>query len=267
MAFSETKFAVVVNSHSTYHDVLEVFLSTFREYCPLLKLYIFTDHLDTQLFKNTENVVIYEGNTFRDQFLFGLKQVKEDIILTLNDDYFILSPPKLALLNSFAVKLRQSHYSQIRLHRGPNFGRKTCDNNLHLLDLDSPFFYSQTATLWKLRDLIKLYEGTAPSGIARKGNEQQFEVLANETAKQLKLEGLVYFNGEKKRGKHHFDCSVFPYVASAIVDGRWNFLEYYFELKEIEQKFGCDLSLRHSNRTFFSRFLEPFYAYAKRFIL
>jgi len=267
MAFVEEKYAVVVNSHSTYHDVLEIFLATFHEYCPHLKLYIFTDYLDTKLFRNWENIVIYKGKTFRDQYLFCLKQIEEDTILTLNDDYFITSPPKSASVSYLVEKLKQSNYSQIRLHRGPNFGRKIDGKNLYNLDVNSSFFYSQTATLWKTKDLIKLYEGTAPSGIARKGNEQQFEVLANETAKELRLEGLVFFDGEKKRGRYHFDCSIFPYMASAIVDGKWNFLEYSSELKETERKFGCNLSLRHSNRTFYSCFLEPFYAYAKRFIL
>ena len=36
-----------------------------------------------------------------------------------------------------------------------------------------------------------------------------------------------------KRGKYHYDSSVFPYVCTAVIKGKWNFKEYKKELYEI----------------------------------
>lgn len=261
------EFAVVVNSHSSYHDVLKIFLKAFRKYCPSLKLYIFTDRNDRDIFCDNETVIIYQGETFRDQYLFSLNHVNEDIILTLNDDYFIMGEPKWDALCQCVEILKSSEHSQIRLHRGLNFRKIQIHENLYQLDPAGQFFFSQTATLWKKNCLKKIFEQTPPSGIARQGKEVQFETIANLTTRTLGLTGLVYFNNEMKRGRYHYDCSILPHVVSAIVDGRWNFIEYSNELDDISLEFGIDVSVRGKNNTFFYRFLEPFNAYIKRLIV
>ena len=38
---------------------------------------------------------------------------------------------------------------------------------------------------------------------------------------------------DKKRGKFHYDSSVYPYVCTAVIKGKWNFKEYKKELYEI----------------------------------
>ena len=261
------KFAAVVNSHSSYHDVLKIFLQTFRKYCPSLKLYIFTDRNEPDTFLSEETVIIYQGDTFRDQYLFGLKHVSEDIILTLNDDYFITGIPDWNTLSSCVEILQSSEYSQIRLHRGLNFSETKISDNLYQLDPNAEFFFSQTATLWKKDSLKNIFENTAPSGIARQRKVVDFESFANNTTSALGLSGLVYFNNEEKRGMYHYDCSILPHVVSAIVDGRWNFLEYKNELEDLSLEFDIEVSVRGKNSSFFYRFLEPANAYIKRLIM
>ena len=59
------------------------------------------------------------------------------------------------------------------------------------------------------------------------------EVRLNELAKNLDLKGVFLYNIENKRGKNHWDSNDFPYIATAIVKGKWNFQEYKNELMEI----------------------------------
>ena len=40
-------------------------------------------------------------------------------------------------------------------------------------------------------------------------------------------------NFDKKRGKYHYDSSVFPYICTAVIKGKWNYKEYKKELFEI----------------------------------
>ena len=41
------------------------------------------------------------------------------------------------------------------------------------------------------------------------------------------------YNGESKRGTSHYDSSIYPYVATAVVKGKWNMYEYKEELTRI----------------------------------
>ena len=253
---SISNFAAVVNTHSSYHDVLDIFLRTFHRHCPNLKLYVFTDRYDDKMFSKNETVIVYQGETFRDQYLYGLSHVAENILLTLNDDYFLISDPDWEEIKRCIDLLKATDYAQLRLHRGPNFINKTEAKSLFHLDLNSDFFYSQTVTLWKTSALIDVFRGTPPSGIARKGKEIQFEVIANETCRKLGLTGLVYYNHERKRGRFHFDCTIFPYISSAIVDGRWNFIEYSKELEKIGESFDHDFEVRGKNSNYIFRFFN-----------
>ena len=38
---------------------------------------------------------------------------------------------------------------------------------------------------------------------------------------------------KKKRGLYHYDSLVFPYIATAINKGKWNYNEYQKELDEL----------------------------------
>ena len=43
--------------------------------------------------------------------------------------------------------------------------------------------------------------------------------------------GYTYFRGDEQlRGQAHYDSHIFPFIATAIVKGKWNNLEYSSEL-------------------------------------
>ena len=54
----------------------------------------------------------------------------------------------------------------------------------------------------------------------------------------------VIFNNEPKRGLYHHDSSIFPFIASALVRGKWNLSEYSNELIPLVLEYNIDLSLR-----------------------
>jgi hypothetical protein len=57
-------------------------------------------------------------------------------------------------------------------------------------------------------------------------------------------EFVSILGSEKKRGIYHYDSEVFPYVATAIVKGKWNFSEYPKELEEVLSFCEIDKKLR-----------------------
>jgi len=69
--------------------------------------------------------------------------------------------------------------------------------------------------------------------------EQQFETAATDTCRSLGVQGLYHYDNVLKRGMHHYDSSVFPYTASALVKGKWC-SEYKNELTELLRMYDID---------------------------
>lgn len=55
---------------------------------------------------------------------------------------------------------------------------------------------------------------------------------------------MTFFENEPKRGLYHWDSFCFPYIATAIVKGKWNFLEYSKELSILLEKYNINKNIR-----------------------
>ena len=103
-------------------------------------------------------------------------------------------------------------------------------SNLHEKLFKNPDkqLFSIQPSLTKVKTLKYIYN-TVPGN-----NIWEFE--ANTTKEYLKdLVSLCSYdiNIDKKRGKFHYDSSVYPYICTAVIKGKWNFKEYKKELYEI----------------------------------
>jgi hypothetical protein len=250
---NDKRFCAVVNTHSSYHDVLSVFIKTYQRHVTNVPLYIFTNVEIEGATQGELKILKYASTNFRDQYLECLVQVPFDYILTFNDDYFLTGPPNYSEISRCVDVLSRTNHSQIRFVRGPNFAPEQESTSLHGMSNGKPYFFSQTLSLWKRDALVKIFERVGPSGIARKGTEIQFELLANKVCEELGQTGLVYYETEKKVGVAHYECNIFPHIVSAVVNGYWNTKEYANELRQIESNYGITLTTERYPRTFLSR--------------
>ncbi len=253
---NDKRYCAVVNTHSSYHDVLAVFIKTYQRHAPDIPLYVFTntalDESPSSYFKTLK----YGSDNFRDQYLECLLQIPFDYILTFNDDYFLTAPPNYSEISRCVDVLEETKHAQIRFVRGPNFTQGQVIDRLYCLDNKQPFFFSQTLSLWKREKLLQIFEMVGPSGIARKGNEIQFEVVANKACEMLDFTGLVYFEGEKKIGSAHYECRIIPHVVSAVVDGYWNIKEYASALRQIEGDYKIILAPERYRKSLARKIVE-----------
>jgi len=253
---TDRRYCAVVNTHDTYHDVLSVFLKSYKQHVAGIELFVFSNNKFEGCDDEGVHFFKYTADNFRDQYLQCLQQIPYDYILTFNDDYFLTGTPRYEEISRCVDLLEEGEYSHIRFVRGPNFLTPPRSPNLYPTDNKLPYFFSQTLSLWKRSDLIRVFEAVGPSGIGRKGKELQFEVLANQASEELGLTGLVYYENERKVGSAHYECNLVPHIVSAIVDGYWNTKEYSLELSETEKELGLELNparYRKSLGTFFRR--------------
>ena len=133
-------------------------------------------------------------------------------------------------INTYIEFLKNTKYSFIRLSKTGNCNLKQIEkiNSLYEIDNESNDFFAVQPTIWKTKDMIKFLENAVNMSI------WDLEINSSEIAKKSKISGLLHFENENRRGGH-YDSHVWPYVATAIVKGKWNFSEYNQELMKIEK--------------------------------
>tara|TARA_R110000824_G_scaffold362133_1_gene550076 strand:- start:947 stop:1708 length:762 start_codon:yes stop_codon:yes gene_type:complete len=231
--------SIAINTHSSTSDVWPMFFSQLEKHFlnPSREkgfeggAYVFSDDF-TGICQNYKTVLYNKDSFFRTQYLECLKSVKEDFLLYLNEDYILYDKVDLSKVGEFLKILKDNpDLSFIRFTRGPNITDKKLSSDLFYLSHDQPFFYSQTAAIWRKSVLQKIHKLGPNLHIGSKGVvDGHFEVEANKVCKHLNLQGVIAYNGEPMRGDCHYDSCVFPYIASAVVKGKWNLKEYSKEL-------------------------------------
>ena len=168
------------------------------------------------------------------------------LIIDTNSNYSDVWAPCFSRLDKYASNIKkyvsrfldEAEYSFCKFIKGPE---KTfnLDNNLFIISKDDPNFFAQQASIWKTRDFQKVFEA-APAENTR----MQHEPGGSKICQELDLGGLQYFSNTNKRGIHHYDSEIYPYIATAVVKGLWNLSEYPVEIGDIMSEFKIDPSKR-----------------------
>jgi len=237
---------IVVNTTSKNSDVWKMFYSQIKKHFPQhAEIYTFSDVPSTEFVGQT---FLYDKNLkFRSQFLSCIKKVSERYCIFISEDYILYDNVNINKIEFLRNILREDDtISFIKLFKGADFQEPLYKGieSLFELSLSNPYFFSQSATLWRTRDLEKIFENGPDLHIAGEGLNDHFELGAQETCRKLNLKGLYYYNNEPKRGMHHHDCSIFPHVATALVKGKWNLSEYYKELMPLLIEYQINSSER-----------------------
>jgi hypothetical protein len=236
--------AIIVNTVSSCSDLWEMFFTQFNKHFPNQKIYVFTDS-DEGLPNNCTPLIYSTNDSYRSQYLKCIQQVDEKYCISLNEDYILYSDVKIGDIES-CIKFLDEHpiMSFVRLTKGVEYGEPKLDGKFYLMDNKNMWFFSQVAGVWRTRDLEKIHQESPESGMAFKIAGPQLELVANDVCRRLDIKGVFYFDGEPKRGLHHHDSSVFPYIATAIIKGKWNISEYKEELTPLMGKYNIDVNLR-----------------------
>jgi len=234
--------AIITNTHSKNGDLWIAHVQQIKKYLDQPH-YFFTDKEPKKALGVT--VVTYsKEDKFRTQFLKCLESVDEEFCLYLNEDYLLYESPDIEKLREYVNILRKNdRLSFIRLAKGIDHFNIPYSPTLQYLDCRNPYFFSQTASLWRTSHLRAIHQHGPDLHIAGHKMEQQFETAAADVCRSLGIQGLYHHDGEPKRGLHHHDSKVFPYIASALVKGDWC-SEYKEELKALLELYDIDESTR-----------------------
>ena len=218
---------ILVYTHSDYswvwkywHKQTDKFLQNFDKIC--------ISNLNSS-FRDDYLVIKYNDElTYKNRVLSCLNDIDDDeIILFCHEDMFLYKKPNFEIIDEYINLIKNNKCELIKLIRAfENLDK----SNLHEKLFKNPDkqLFSIQPTIIKVKTLKHIYK-TVPGD-----NIWEFE--ANTSKKYLKdIISLCSFdiNEDKKRGKFHYDSSVYPYICTAVIKGKWNFKEYKKELFEI----------------------------------
>lgn len=234
--------ALITNTHSKNKELWECHVKQIQKYMDQAHYFFSDEEPDQDL--GVKTVLYNPKDKFRTQFLNCLREVKEPYVLYLNEDYLLYDSPDLSKLEEYVETLKNiESLSFIRLAKGVDHFNIPFSETLWFLDCRNPYFFSQTASLWKTEHLLKVHEHGPDLHIAGHNMSEQFEVAAADVCRMLGVQGLYHHSGEPKRGMHHYDSDVFPYIGSALVKGDWC-SEYKEELTALLNYYNLDESTR-----------------------
>ena len=225
---------ILVYTHSDYswvwkywHQQTDNFLQDFDKICLLNSNSSFRD--DYFVIKYNDEL------TYKNRVLSCLNDIDDnEIVLFCHEDMFLYKKPNFEIIDEYINLIKNDNCEVIKLIRAfENLDK----SNLHEKLFKNPDkqLFSIQPTIIKVKTLKHIYK-TVPGD-----NIWEFE--ANTSKKYLKdIISLCSFdlNEDKKRGKFHYDSSVYPYICTAVIKGKWNFKEYKKELFEIfyDKKFN-----------------------------
>jgi len=221
---------ILLYTHSDYswvwkywHQQTDKFLSNYDKICFLNSESNFRDDYRT---------IKYDDNdSYKDRIYSCLEKLDNDlIVLFCHEDMFLYNKPNFTTLNEYINLIKENKCDTIKLIKAfENLEESKLHNKL-FKNPDNQLFSIQP-TILKVKTLKYIYN-TVPGN-----NIWEFE--GNTNRKYLNdLISLCSFDEKLdiKRGKYHYDSSVFPYICTAVIKGKWNFKEYKKELYEIFYK-------------------------------
>ena len=231
--------AIIMYSHSDYSDIWEMFTSQVDKYFKDIKKYAFIDKdVNKILPDHWEQVYYNEEEQYDRRVQSCLVNIKEEYCIFHHEDMVLFDTPDYAKLEKCKSILEDEDISYIKLIKGGLYSDHHQDiqfNNhdgIYLLEHSTRFIFAVQPSLWRTEDLLEIYSETDIDEI------HEFEVMASQVCKQLNIDGLYTYNGEKKRGMFHWDSNTYPYIATAIVKGKWNISEYEKEMTPLLEQYN-----------------------------
>jgi len=247
--------ARVMYTHTDYSDCWPIYFGQVEKVGNVFTdNYIFVNKHDDRIPAYFTQIYYDDSQPYTDRLLNCFKRISSQIVFFEHEDMFLYDAPEVTQLINYSKLIKSksaddiclNKFDAIKMIRGGRFiSRKVRVRgvkNLKAISRLSGWIFSIQPSFWSRKSLISLLESHKGVGI------WDFEFRAQRTIRKPKFRVAMVAEDTKKRGDHHYDSRIYPYIATGIVKGKWNTLEYEHELVELSSEYGVNLSIRGTNR-------------------
>lgn len=225
------KLSVLTYTHTNTKDLHAAYFGRLYKYFPQLKnSYVLCNEP-----VEYDNCIVYDDSTSHGtQMSLALKQIPTEYVIYSQEDYILFDYVTTKELESLITILDLNlEIPFIRLiYSGVGNSNQNYNNNLISLDTATIHYFSTQITLWRKSVLLNLYETANPQSI-------RDECDNSDALRKFAPNGLVVSSVGKQVGGH-YNSVQYPYIATAINHGKWNYTEYETELTELFNEYNIN---------------------------
>lgn len=226
----------VVYTNSNCGDVFVPFLKQNKKHSNI-PLYTVSDYdlvgdgiVDTYKYGNDE--------PYYKVWADALTKFGSEYFIYLQEDFFLYDDVKEDVLEKYKEQLKNSKYSFVRLLKSGKLGNQKIFDNLYEIEPMNENIFSMQATIWKTEDYVRLMNTVKSPGWLETDADYRYNMIT------MGMYGLYHYDGERKIGINHHDSNVYPYIATAVIKGLWNYKEYGEILDKILVENNIDPNIR-----------------------
>lgn len=226
----------VAYTNSNCSDLWSAFQNQIKKHSNI-PLYMISDKEVDNI--NLSGLYLYnDDEPYYKIWIDALVGFNSEYFIYLQEDFFLYQDINQTKINEYVEFLKNNpEYSFVRLIKSGQLGDRKISDTLYEIESSNPFVFAMQATIWRTYDYIKLMENVRE----RKWLETP---KYQDIMKKIGIKGVYHYDNESKRGGNHWDSNVYPYIATALVKGKWIMSEYKNELTPILKEFNIDINNR-----------------------
>jgi len=221
------KAPLVVYTHTDMKDVWPMFFGQLKKYIGDTKVYVAVNEDDTQL-SDMIRIIYDDSKQYTDRWKEILSQIEESVFMFLHEDMILFDEPKFDYIDRYFKLVDDGKVESIKMIYVP-------DNDI-VSDVDDTLVSNQYSKLSIQPTIIRKDYFQSILDKVSSLSIWDFELAIAVDTKSY----MVRVGGERKRGMYHCDSIVFPYIATAINKGKWNYNEYQKELDVLFLEYGMN---------------------------
>lgn len=226
----------VVYTNSKCNDLWEMFINQNNKHSKF-PLYLISDEIPHNL--NYVDIYLYSNDEpYYDVWINALNKFGGDYFIYLQEDFILYDDVNVYKINEYVSFLENNiEYSFVRLLKSGKLNNVKVTDTLYIIEPDNENIFSMQSTIWKTVDYIRLLDAVRDYRWLENSNYRDKMISLN-------MKGLYHYNGENQRGLLHYDSDIYPYIATALVRGKWNIKEYSLELNKLLTEYNINLNKR-----------------------
>ena len=231
-----------VYTHTDCVDVWPVFFGQTEKYvCNNINKSLFVNKVDDQAKKiipDEYQVYIYnESLTYTERVLSCIEKVDYDYILFHHEDMFLYRPPDWDRIQLYVNYIKKHNYDSVRLIKSGEMQGDKITEDLVDIPESSMWNFVLQPTIIKTNKMNQLFKAS------KKTNIWDFEIDVQRVCRDIGLKSCYADTSTNKIGGH-YESEVYPYIATAVVKGKWNYSEYPEVLTKMSNTYNINMKKR-----------------------
>lgn len=227
----------IAYTNSNCSDVWEMFITENRKRCNM-PLFMISDK-KPDIFGYDDVHIYQNSDPYYRVWIDAVQKFGGDYFIYLQEDFLLYNDVNQEKIDEYVRFLENnSQYSFVRLLKTDHFHNIKLTSTLFEIESTNIDIFSMQPTIWRSADYIRLMNLVKSKGWLETDGDYRNRMIA------LDMKGAYHYDNEPKRGKYHYDNNVYPYIATALVKGKWIMSEYSVELGKILAEYKIDINKR-----------------------